>query len=137
MKQSNRKSMPFSPKEWIVHAHSDLALAKRGIGDDEILPQQICFHAQQAVEKALKAVLLYNKVDFPLTHDIVELLNIFEEAGISVPHGFSEVGMLTPYAVETRYPGYRDEITKKDVEDALQLAEMVVSWAGKYISKKK
>ena len=68
------------------------------------LPRQICFHAQQAAEKALKAVLLFHKIDFVWTHDITELTDIFEEAGITLPEDFQDAGELTPYAVESRYP---------------------------------
>ena len=133
MKPPNRKRLPASPEEWMVHARSDMALAKRGKDDPDILPQQVCFHAQQAVEKALKAVLLAKNVDFPLTHDIVELLDIFEGADISLPVGFSETAILTPYAVEARYPGFWEDISEKDVEEALQLAEMVLSWVRKQV----
>lgn len=48
----------------MAHALSDLNLARLGQEKEDILHEQICFHAQQAVEKALKAVLLFNKVDF-------------------------------------------------------------------------
>jgi len=44
---------------------------------------------------------------------------------------------LTPYAVETRYPGYWDQITAKEVKEAINLAENIVNWANKYIAKKK
>ena len=66
----NKKRLPASPQEWMLHADSDLALAKIASKSEDILNEQICFHAQQAVEKAIKAVLLFYKIDFPLTHDI-------------------------------------------------------------------
>ena len=58
MNQKPEKRLPASPEEWLYHALSDYKFAKLGKGGKDILPQQICFHAQQAVEKALKAVLL-------------------------------------------------------------------------------
>ena len=70
-----------------------------------MLPEQLCFHAQQAVEKALKAVLVSRGIDFPLTHDLENLLEILRESGAEVPEQLDEIGELTPYAVETRYPG--------------------------------
>jgi len=51
MNPPRRKRLPASPEEWLVHAASDLRLAKLGKEGRGILPQQICFHAQQAVEK--------------------------------------------------------------------------------------
>ncbi len=129
MNPPEKKRLPASPEEWLIHAKSDLKLARLGDESKDILPQQICFHAQQAVEKAFKAVLLLYKIDFPLTHDIEELIDIFEESNISLPSEILEAGILTPYAVETRYPGYWDEITKEDVNEAIALAEKVIQWA--------
>ena len=43
---------PGSPNEWLAHAEIDLNLAKLAQGRGEILPEQVCFHAQQAVEDA-------------------------------------------------------------------------------------
>ncbi len=71
-----RKRLPVTPVEWLSHAESDLNLAKLGKGKDKVLPEQICFHAQQAAEKALKSLLLFHKLEFPLTHDLVELLPV-------------------------------------------------------------
>ncbi len=96
--------LPASPDEWLKHAISDIRFARLGKKEQDILPQQICFHAQQAVEKAIKAILLFCKIDFPLTHDIEELVDLLTNAGISLPQEVLEAGVLTPYAVETRYP---------------------------------
>jgi len=137
MNPPGSKHLPASPDEWLTHALSDLRLGKLGQKNKGILRQQICFHAQQAAEKAFKAVLLYRKVDFPLTHDIEELMDIFDKAGILLPSDFQNAGILTPYAVETRYPGYWDQITAKEVKEAINLAENIVNWANKYIAKKK
>lgn len=137
MKPHERKRLPSSPEEWMTHALSDLNLARLGQEKGDILHEQICFHAQQAVEKALKAVLLFNKVDFPLTHDLDDLLDIAENAGIPLPADIKEVGMLTPYAAETRYPGYWEEITEQDVDEAIKLAKRTLTWVSEYTSKNK
>ncbi len=137
MKPHERKRLPSSPEEWMAHALSDLNLARLGQEKEDILHEQICFHAQQAVEKALKAVLLFNKVDFPLTHDLDDLLDIAENAGIPLPTEIMDVGILTPYAVETRYPGYWEEITEQDVDEAIKLAKRTLMWVSEYISKHK
>lgn len=136
MSPQRKKRIPALPEEWLRYARSDLKLAKLGLNQD-VLPEQICFHTQQTVEKALKAVLLFRKIDFPFTHDLEELLDTFEKAGISVPSNLLDVGILTPYAVETRYPGYWGEISKNEVAEALQLAENAIKWAKKLIKKVK
>lgn len=120
--------MPASPDEWLIHAMSDLKLAKLGIAQN-VLREHICFHAQQAVEKSLKAVLLHFKVDFPFTHDLEELLDTLKIAGISIPSNLNEIGVLTPYAVETRYPGYWGEISESEMIEALEFAESAIKWA--------
>jgi HEPN domain-containing protein len=94
-----------------------------------VLPEQLCFHAQQAVEKAFKAILLHRQVDFPFTHDLTELRDTMDAAGIDVPPAFADADALTPYAVETRFPGLWGEISETDVSEALRLAEEVVRWA--------
>lgn len=136
MKPHDKKRLPASPEEWMSHAISDLNLARLGQESDDILHEQICFHTQQAVEKALKAVLLFSKIDFPLTHDLDELVDILEHAGIPLPPDIMDVGILTPYAVEIRYPGYWEEITEQDVDEAIKLAKRVLTWASEYITKK-
>jgi HEPN domain-containing protein len=117
-----------SPQRWLAHAQSDLRLARLAEKSD-ILPEQVCFHAQQAVEKAFKAVLLHRQINFPFTHDLEQLLAIFEMEGSPVPSEFDAVGALTPYAVETRYPGFWGEISDSDIGDALDLADRVLAWA--------
>lgn len=136
MNLRRKKGIPPSPEEWLIHARSDLKLAKIGLNKD-ILPEQICFHAQQAVEKALKSVLLFYNVDFPFTHDIEELLDVFEANKISVPAHLLDVGILTPYAVETRYPGFWGEISESEVSEAISLAKKVIKWAKEIIEKEK
>lgn len=134
MNPPRKGRIPASPQEWLLHAQSDLKLAKLGLNQD-ILAEQICFHSQQAVEKAVKAVLLFRKVDFPFTHDLQDLLEIFENAGTSVPSELSDIGVLTPYAVETRYPGYWGEISESDVTEAVSFAEKAIKWAEKVVRK--
>ncbi len=95
MNPPGRRSVEPQPARWLAHARSDLALAKLGLHQD-VFPEQICFHAQQAAEKAFKAVLLHCRVDFPFTHDLSELLDTLAEAGIEVPAGFAEADVLTP-----------------------------------------
>ena len=110
-------------------AESDVNLARLGKDHDDVLPEQVCFHAQQAAEKALKAVLLHRKIEFPFVHDIEALLEIMRQSGFVAPADVAEAGALTPYAVEARYPGYEEEIMPSQVAEAIGLAERVVTWA--------
>jgi len=123
MNPPGKKSWLASPKDWIAHAQIDLKMGQLGREDGEIMFEQVCFHAQQAVEKAMKAVLLARKVDFPLTHDLEALMDIGQKAGITIPENLLDIDTLTPYAVETRYPGYLEEISEEDVAQAIDIAE--------------
>ena len=60
---------PGSPADWLRHAGSDLALS-RTPADNEVLPETLAFHAQQAAEKSLKAVLLHAGIEPPRTHNL-------------------------------------------------------------------
>ncbi len=55
---------PDDPREWLVRARSDLALARSR--PEGVLLDDLCFHAQQAAEKAIKGALIRHSTDFPL-----------------------------------------------------------------------
>ncbi len=126
----HRRHRAGSPQDWLAHATSDLNLARLAKDHKTVLPEQVCFHAQQACEKALKAVLLSKGLDFPLVHDIEVLLEVAKTGGLRLPREVREAGALSPYAVEARYPGYDEDITATDVDDAIRLADRVVDWAS-------
>jgi HEPN domain-containing protein len=129
MNPNHEKTAPGSPSQWMAHAESDLRMARLGAEDSAVLREQVCFHAQQAAEKALKAILLSRNIEFPYTHDIKGLLKIAETGGFVLPPAIQQATNLTPYAVETRYPGDWMEITESEVTEALLIAEKTVNWA--------
>ena len=120
--------------EWLRFAKDDLNAAR--VGPDLISLEILCFHAQQAAEKALKAALIDQSTDFPYTHDMGELLTILEEIGISYTAGSPEANRLTRYAVSVRYPGLADPVTPDEYRDALRLAEGIVQWADAIIGRR-
>lgn len=134
MNPPNHKN-PGSSEEWLKHARSDLHYAILGHDNSSVLAVHVCFHAQQAVEKAIKTVLLHRHVDFPLVHDLDELIEIARKGDLEIPPFLDGVDLLTPYAVESRYPGDWDEITELDVDLAISLAKQVLTWADQVINK--
>ncbi len=92
-----------SPADWLRYANSDLELA-RIVRPDEVLFEGLCFHAQQAAEKALKAVLIAKDVPPPKTHNIRTLLDLLPQE-IVVPQEIEDAASLSDYAVTSRYPG--------------------------------
>ncbi|MDP2810392.1 MAG: HEPN domain-containing protein [Rhodocyclaceae bacterium] len=63
----------------------------------------IGFHAQQAVEKALKAVIALRNIETSRTHDLVALAQTIQNDGANLPLTFDELRVINPFAVEFRY----------------------------------
>ena len=122
-----------SPQDWMLHANSDLELARTG-KSQRVLFETLCFHAHQAVEKAIKAVLIAHKVPIIKSHNIGALIKLLPEDIKRLPE-LKESISLTAYAVLSRYPGDLEPVTDKEYKDAVELAEKVINWAEKLIPK--
>lgn len=116
------------PADWLRHAQSHLIRAKQP-RQEGVLWEHLCFDAQQAAEKALKAVLASRQVAFPHTHDLTNLLDLLREVEQTVPDEFRAAAVLTPYAVQSRYPGFEGPVTRDEWEQAVGMAERIVRWA--------
>jgi HEPN domain-containing protein len=117
-----------NPLHWLARAESSLALARVESAHNRIFLEDLAFHAQQAVEKALKAVLVSRRVKVPRTHDVGELLTRLSASGVQVPPELHPAAKLTPYAVEARYPGTM-VVTQEDLDASIAIASEVVNWA--------
>ena len=120
---------------WLKRARSDLQLGKAALITPGVLLEDACFHAQQCAEKALKALLLLRQISYPRTHSIEVLLDILKLKGEHVPENVDETFILTEYAVQTRYPGEWEPVTKKEAGEALGLARLVLSWVESRIEE--
>jgi HEPN domain-containing protein len=92
---------PDDPREWLNRARSNLARAQMKITG--VYLEDLCFDAQQAAEKAVKALLIKRGVTFPYVHDLARLVTLLEEAGQEIPELVRRAEALTRYAVVTRY----------------------------------
>ena len=128
MPGSERDAILEIVNDWMRQAYSDLAVA-RMIENKEIAPEILAFHAQQAAEKSLKALLILKQVEFPRTHIIGVLINLCGEAGYPVHDLPGEIVTLSRYAVTTRYPGEADPVSREDAKNAALLADQVFSWS--------
>lgn len=90
----------------------------------------VCFHCQQAVEKYLKALLIYNKNDnIPKTHNIDLLLNLCTKYDKDfIIYTGTE---LTTYAVDLRYPDTLYIPTKEQMEEAIELSNEIIKLCKK------
>lgn len=125
---------PADPREWLRRARSNLARARAERPTDEVLYDDLAFDAQQAAEKAIKAVLLSRGIAFPRTHSVVLLMTLAADAGLRIPAEIREAGRLTRYAVAARYPGLED-VTEEELREAAALAEAVVGWAEELVAR--
>ena len=125
------------PQEWLNRAKSNLVRAQEDIRLSGVFLEDLCFDAQQAAEKAIKAVLIRRNIQFPYVHDLMALLALIEKEGESLPEPVKQAGRLTRFAVVTRYPGLEEPVTREEYERAVIIAEAVVQWAGKQVKKSK
>ncbi|MBI4573070.1 MAG: HEPN domain-containing protein [candidate division NC10 bacterium] len=128
---------PTDPAEWLRRARSNVARARADRGLPDVLYEDLCFDAQQAVEKCLKALLVQRKVPFPKTHAIADLLTLVQPSGLDVPADIRQASELTEYAVEARYPGLFEDVMHEDYVQALDLAERVLRWVESLVSPPK
>jgi HEPN domain-containing protein len=115
-------------EELLGLAREDEAAARALLNVGAVTDAIVGFHAQQAVEKARKAVLALRTVEFPFTHDLGGLAELCEAAGAALPPGLAEVDQLTPYGVRLRY-GAVEGAGLVDRETGLQWAEQAIAWA--------
>lgn len=114
----------------MARAHSDLAIANAPLPDGAYY-EDLCFHAQQAAEKALKAVYRHYGYIFRRTHDLDELVSGLRLKGVQIPATLEEATGLSNFAWEARYPGLYEPVSEEEFREAFQLARSVVAWAEK------
>ncbi|MCX5828890.1 MAG: HEPN domain-containing protein [Deltaproteobacteria bacterium] len=109
-------------RKWLSYADEDLRFAQHGLKLTTSVPYRlIAYHAQQCVEKGLKAYLVYKGIDFPYTHNISRLLELCAEYAAWTEQ-IEDAEELTPYAITTRYPGEDDEVTDEETSRAIGIA---------------
>jgi len=129
----DERPIPGSPAEWLAASRRDLAFARVALPEGGAY-ESLCFHAQQAAEKAIKAVYRAGGHRFRYTHDIDDLLLGLERLGVAVPEAVWDAADLTRFAWETRYPGLGEPVSAEEYEQAVTLAEQVVAWAQGFVA---
>lgn len=125
-------------RAWLARARGNLARAGQP-KPPEGFWEDLCFDAEQAAEKAVKAVLVFRGLEFPRTHQIMELLVLLRQAGHDVPESVWHARDLSDYAVGARYP-VADEpvdpirpVSEEEYQRAVAMADEVVRWAEEVI----
>jgi HEPN domain-containing protein len=131
---ARKRLAPSDPREWLNRARSNLARSQKPLPDAYL--EDFCFDAQQAAEKAIKAVFIAHGLTFPHIHDLGRLLTMLVGAGIRVPKYVIESDRLTRFAVADRYPGLSAPITKSEHRRAVRIATAVLRWATRQVDRR-
>ncbi|MFN0071112.1 MAG: HEPN domain-containing protein [Chloroflexota bacterium] len=95
MTPSPRDVTTGSAAHWLAVAEEDLSIVRLAQSHREISVSIACFHAQQAAEKAIKAVLVLKSLRFPLVHDIDALCRFAIDNGVEIPDSVADSHKLT------------------------------------------
>jgi len=126
-------------KPHLEEAWRSLRLADRDIKAFKVLNKEpdvhlsiVYFHAQQAVEKSLKAVLFSQQIEFARTHDLVKLARLLGDQGVMLPVREDQLRRLNPFAVAFRYDDM--EIAPVAQEGMASLIAEIRGWAEQEVS---
>ncbi len=125
-------------KQWLKFALDDLQAAE--VLQEADMFTLAAYHLQQAVEKSLKAVVVYKigylSRDYK-THNISVLIECLRKEGIEIPDYVQKSEHLTDFAFTTRYPDDYVPVSKTEYEEAYQIAKRVFNWAKIMIAEDK
>lgn len=119
-------------RRFLTLADRDLRAFRKLSDDQEIDDEIVGFHAQQAVEKCLKAVLAKHRVEVRKTHDLQVLIELLAQNNLPSPPLREGIDTLGPFAVELRYDLMVTE--PLDREQARKVTESVRRWAEQQLS---
>ncbi|MEI7833325.1 MAG: HEPN domain-containing protein [bacterium] len=122
-----REELIENALEWLKYAKADIAMAEIPLPANGMY-EHLCFHAQQTAEKAIKAVLIANGINFPKTHNIEFLLTLLPD-DISCATLPEKSYKLTGYATIFRYPGEEEPVSQDDYQELLVIARGILTWA--------
>jgi HEPN domain-containing protein len=113
----------------LAKARDDEILVEEIISKERIRDEIIGFHAQQAAEKLLKALLMARNIPYRKTHDLRELIDLIRDRDIQFPESLMEIRTLSPFAVEFRYDYLPvEEELPFDRQKALEMVRDLRKW---------
>jgi HEPN domain-containing protein len=110
-------------RAWLEKATDDLRAAAHVLTANPPITSAVAFHAQQACEKALKALLAWHDKRFRKTHSLEELGEACLAISPSLADAIDGAVPLSEYAWRFRYPGELHELTVGEAEAALATAQ--------------
>jgi HEPN domain-containing protein len=115
-------------RDWLTRAQRDLLGSGRALSVEPILADLAVFHAQQAMEKALKAFLAAHDRPFPKTHNLERLVGLCQRIDSTFVGFMDTAHTLNPYVTQFRYPGGPLEPGIEESREAVRLASEVVDF---------
>jgi HEPN domain-containing protein len=112
-------------KTWLAKAEHDLLNIENNLKASQIPWDTVCFHAQQAAEKFLKALLVFHGRPAILTHDLVALLAVCVQINPGLATRQQDCQKLSYYAVTARYPSDLYEPTESDARQMIEAAHRI------------
>ena len=120
----------------LAKARDDEVLIEEIISKERIRDEIIGFHAQQAAEKLLKALLMARNIPYRKTHDLRELIDLIRDHDIKFPESLMEIRTLSPFTVEFRYDYLpAEEELPFDRQKALEMVRDLRKWVEEEIAK--
>lgn len=104
-------------RRWLAKAENDLLNIRNNLHAALIPWDTVCFHAQQAAEKYLKAFLVAQEILPPRSHDLIALLALCTDFTPELAALETHCRRLTYFGTASRYP---DDIYEPDEEDGRQ-----------------
>jgi len=122
-------------RQWVQKAENDLKNAAHTLKLGQDCPTDtVCFHAQQCIEKYIKALLVWHGIEFSRIHHISALIALLP-AQFRPDLTSEEQERLTDYAVSTRYPGDYEAIPLAEARQAVQISRRVRKQIRKWLPK--
>jgi HEPN domain-containing protein len=127
-KKEEDSSLSSSFSRWINQAERDLKTSKNDLKSEDY--HACLFWIQQAAEKALKAVLIYDSLGLIKTHDLILLAR-----KCKAPRNIIEMcALLNPFYTMTRYPDVTyEELDLEELEENINYAQQILEWCKKRI----
>jgi HEPN domain-containing protein len=120
---------------WLRKAENDLITARQTLLLVDGPTDTVAFHAQQAVEKALKALLTFKHIEFPRVHDLVRLLDLTSPYASNLEEYRVAFAEMSNYSIQVRYPDEFFGPNRGEVVRSVAIADEVVAMIRKKISE--
>ena len=113
--------------EWLKYANNDLETVHILNNHQPLQVEIICYHCQQAAEKALKAFLLFKDMEPPKTHSLESLVDLCLKLSNDFEDIIGECEYLNPFGVQPRYP-FGLELSEEDAMTSAQKCELIIKF---------